>query len=442
MTHLQGSYAFPTFHVEGETYKTNTPSNTAFRTYGGAQAINITESMMYDACVELNMDHLQFRKDNLQTAGYENHFGQIMAESDVTMAACLDEVVHRCDYYNLKQQVEEFNLNNKWRKRGVYLIPNSMGIGMPQSFAQNGALVHIYLDGSVLINHGGVEMGQGLHTKMLQIVSTELGIPMTRIRVSDSTNDKVPNPIPTGGSSGADLNGNALRDACQQIMARLAPFREANEKAPWETLVGMAFGSAVNLSALGYYRAPSEMACFDTISKKGRRFWYYTVGASCSLVEIDVLTGEHTLLSTEIVMDVGTAINPALDIANIEAAFMQGYGWISMENTTFSPEGKLTTRGHSEYNIPTIADCPTKFNVTLLKGEERQHLLYSSKGIGEPPFFNGVSVYFANKEAVRAARRDAGLVGKFTLEQPTVPENVLEACANSPLANLTTVVSI
>ena len=434
MIHLDGAYEFPSFDVHGETCKTNTPSNTAFRAYGAPPAMTITENMLYDACVELDLDHLQFRRDNLQKVGYESHFGQVMEDSDVTMAACMDEVVARCDYHNLKKQVEEFNLNNKWRKRGVYLIPNKYGVGMPQMFAQNGALVHVYLDGSVLINHGGVEMGQGLHTKMMQIVSTEFGIPMTRIRVSDSSNDKVPNAIPTGGSSGTDLNGNALRDACQQIMARLAPFREANEKAPWEMLVGMAFGTRVNLSAVGYYRVPADRVFFDPVTKKGRRWWYYTVGASCSLVEIDVLTGEHTLLSTEIVTDVGTAINPALDIAQIEAAFMQGYGWISMENTTFSPEGKLTTRGHSEYNIPTIADCPTKFNVTLLKGEERQHLLYSSKGIGEPPFFNGVSVYFAIKEAVRAARRDAGLVGKFTLEQPTVPENVLEACANSPLA--------
>ena len=169
------------------------------------------------------------------------------------------------------------------------------------------------------------------------------------------------------------------------------------------------------------------------VTKKGKRWWYYTVGAACALVEIDVLTGEHTLLSTEMVVDVGQAINPAIDIANIEAAFTQGYGWIAMENTLFSPEGKLLTRGHSEYNMPSVADCPSKFNVTLLKSEIRQHLLYSSKGIGEPPFFNGVSVYFAIKEAVRAARRDAGLNGTFSLCQPTTPENVLKACQTSPL---------
>ena len=160
-----------------------------------------------------------------------------MVESDVGMNACLDEVVKRCDYNNLKKQVEEFNAKNKLRKRGIYILPNKYGIGMSPMLAQNGCLVHIYLDGSVTISHGGVEMGQGLHTKMVQVVSTELGVPMSRIRVADTCNDKVPNGIPTGGSSGADLNGNALRDACKQLLERLAPIRAihpAGDKAPWE----------------------------------------------------------------------------------------------------------------------------------------------------------------------------------------------------------------
>ena len=361
-----------------------------------------------------------------------------MVESDVGMNACLDEVVKRCDYNNLKKQVEEFNAKNKLRKRGIYILPNKYGIGMSPMLAQNGCLVHIYLDGSVTISHGGVEMGQGLHTKMVQVVSTELGVPMSRIRVADTCNDKVPNGIPTGGSSGADLNGNALRDACKQLLERLAPIRAihpAGDKAPWEQVVGMAFGSRINLSAVGHYGVPPEQNTnFDPIKKKGKRWCYYTVGAACSVVEVDVLTGQHSLLSTEMVVDVGQAVNPAIDVAQIEGAFIQGYGYIAMEETLFSPEGKLLTRGHDEYNIPSIVDCPSKFNVTLLKSEVRQFLLYSSKGIGEPPLFNGVSVYFAIKEAVRAARQDAGLTGTFSLRQPTTPENVLKACeAASPI---------
>ena len=432
MIHLDASYEFPNFDVKGETCVTNTASNTAFRAYGAPPAMTIVENMMYDACVELGMDPVDFRKANLQKAGFETHFGQILEEADVTMGECMEEVIKRSNYHQLKQEVEEFNLNNRWKKRGVYVIPNKYGVGMPQMFAQNGALVHIYLDGSVLISHGGVECGQGLHTKMIQIVAHELGIPMEKIRVSESANDKVPNPIPTGGSSAADLNGNALRDACVQINERLSPFREGNPKAPWEMIVGMAFGSRVNLSAVGYYSVPTELINFDHVTKKGRRWWYFTTGASCSLVEIDVLTGEHTLLSANIVMDVGEAINPAIDIANIEASFIQGYGWVAMEDTLYGTDGKLLSRGLDEYNMPTIADCPREFNVTLLKGKKTKQVLYSSKGIGEPPFFNGVSVYFAVKDAVLAARRASGLAGKFNLEQPTTPDKVLQACSQSP----------
>jgi len=432
MIHLDASYEFPAFDVKGETCITNTASNTAFRAYGAPPAMTITENMLYDACVEIGMDPVEFRKANIQKPGYETHFGQVMNESDVTMGDCLDQVIKKSNYYQLKQEVEEFNLNNRWKKRGVYVIPNKYGVGMGQMFAQNGALVHIYVDGSVLISHAGIECGQGLHTKMLQVVAHELNIPIEKIRVSESANDKVPNPIPTGGSSAADLNGNALRDACAQINERLNPFREANSKAPWEMIVGMAFGSRVNLSAFGYYAVPKEIVNFDSVTKKGRRWWYFTTGAACSLVEIDVLTGEHTLLSTNIVMDVGEAINPAIDIANIEAAFIQGYGWVAMEDTLYEPDGKLASRGMDEYNLPTIADCPREFNVTLLKGTKKKQILYSSKGIGEPPFFNGVSVYFAIKDAVLAARRDAGMSGKFILEQPTTPVNVRTACAQTP----------
>jgi len=432
MIHLDASYEFPTFDVAGESCITNTASNTAFRAYGAPPAMTITENMLYDACVELGLDPVEFRKANLQQPGYETHFGQIVEESDVTMGACMDEVIKRCNYYELKNQVEEFNQNNRWKKRGVYLIPNKYGVGMPSAIAQNGALVHIYVDGSVLISHGGVECGQGLHTKMLQIVAHELGIPIDKIRVSESANDKVPNPIPTGGSSAADLNGNALRDACAQINDRLVPLREGFPKATWEMIVGMAFGSRVNLSAVGYFAVPKELCNFDSVTKKGRRWWYFTTGAACSLVEIDVLTGEHTLLSTNIVMDVGEAINPAIDIANIEAAFIQGYGWVAMEDTLYGPNGNLLSRGHDEYNLPTIADCPREFNVTLLNEKKSKHVLYSSKGIGEPPFFNGVSVYFAIKDAVLAARKAAGLTGKFRLELPTTPDNVRHACGQAP----------
>jgi len=348
----------------------------------------------------------------------------------------MDEVESRCNYQNLKKKVEEFNEKNKWKKRGVYILPYKYGIATPQMFAQQGAHVNVYADGSVLINHGGVESGQGLHTKMIQLVSRELEIPMSKIKVADTNNYHVPNPIPTGGSTGADLAGNALRDACQQIKARLAPIKEANPEAPWELVVYMAFGSRINLSAAGHFAVGLDKGLGYGAGggdKKGRRWWYFVLGAACTLVEVDILKGEHTVLSSDLTMDIGRAINPGIDTANIQAAWVQGYGLVTMENTIYSKEGKLMSRGADEYFLPTIKDCAKVLNINLLESEGRESVLYSSKGLGEPPLLNGMSVYFAIKEAVRAARSDAGLTGKFKLKLPTTPENVLEACANSPV---------
>jgi len=423
LRHLDGAYAFPNLDAYAETYKTNTPSNTAFRAFGAPPSQIITENMIYDACVELGLDPVEFRKANFQTAGYKNHRGQVLVESDVTMDVCMDTLLDSCNYAHQKKEVEEFNIKNMWKKRGLYALPNKFGVGYMGANAQANALVNIYVDGSVLISHGGAELGQGINTKMVQVVSHELGIPMDKIRVSENATDKIPNPIRTGGSETADVHGNALKDACDQINKRLAPLREANVGASWEMIIGKAFATCTNISASGHYKVP------DGTAIPGGS-WYFTIGASCSLVEIDVLTGEHKLLSTNLIMDVGEAINPAIDVAQIEGAFIQGYGWISMEDTTFEKDGKLSSRGHDEYNLPTIADCPREFNVSLLRSNKRKpHILYSSKGIGEPPFFNGVSVYFAIKDAVLAARKDAGLNGKFSLKLPTTPINVIEACA-------------
>merc|ERR1711892_105036 len=432
---LDGSYAIPHFEAVGESYQSNTPSNTAFRAYGAPPAHIISENMVYDVCSELGLDPIEFRKANFQQEGFENHFGQVMTATDVTMEKCFDTILDSSKYYDMKTEVEAFNASNKLKKRGLYIIPNKYGVGAMGPFAQGTALVNIFLDGSVLVCHQGVECGQGLHTKMLQIVSQELAIPMSKIRISESGTDKIPNPIPTGGSTSADLAGNALKDACDQINQRLAPLKAAKPEAPWEMIVGMAFGTKVNLSAIGHWGLPGQN--FNPATGTGNRWWYYTTGASCSLTEIDVLTGESTLLKVNLMMDVGESINPAIDVSQIEAAFMQGYGWVSMEDTKFSDDGKLISRGHDEYNMPTIADCPREFNVTLLRGNTaKEHVLYSSKGIGEPPFFNGASVYFAVKDAVLAARKDAGLSGQFSLELPANAKSVREACGRGTRRSL------
>jgi len=344
------------------------------------------------------------------------------------MDLCLEEVLKQVDYYNIKQEVEDFNNKNTVKKRGIACIPNKYGIGFPALFGKGGALLNIYMDGSVLLNVSGIEMGQGLHTKCAQIAASILGIDISRIKIDANTNRVVPNPIPTGGSTGTDLTGNAVNDACKQMLEKLAPFKKAQPDAPWEMLIMMAFGSGVNLSTTGHYQLPQERYTFDPATGKGRRWWYYTCGASFTLVEVDLLTGQHSLLKTNIVYDVGESLNSAIDIGQIEAAFIQGYGYLTMEGVEYDSQGKLQTRGHDEYAIPSIADCPADFDVTLLRGNRKlDGVLYSSKGIGEPPFFAGQVAYFAIKDALVAAKKGAGKSGTVDLLTPATPINVLKA---------------
>jgi len=329
-----------------------------------------------------------------------------------------------------KQEIDEFNSKNKTKKRGIALHPFQYGVGIPPMFAQGGALLNVNTDGSVIIFVGGVEMGQGFYTKMLQVASQELGIPMTKIHLSKSSTDCVPNPNVSGGSSTADFSGSAVRLACQELNKRLAPLKEAEPKGVWEQWIGMAFGSRVNLSVSALYSTPVEFTSYSLEKKEGNRWAYFVTGACCSVVEIDILTGEHTLLKTEIVMDAGESLNPAIDIGQIEGAYVQGYGYLAMEQILFSKEGKLLTRGHGSYSAPTIADIPPVFNVSLLRKHtpvENRRVLYSSKGVGEPPFLSGASVFFAIKTAVLAARADRGVEGVCKLATPANPSNVVQA---------------
>jgi xanthine dehydrogenase/oxidase len=428
LAHLDSGYDFPNLKCSGEAYKTNTPSNTAFRAYGAPPAVTITENMIFDVCAELGYDQMEFRKNNLQKEGYISHYEHPQAAEDVTMDLCLEEVLKQVDYYKIKQEVEEFNSKNTVKKRGIACIPNKYGIGFPGMFGKGAALLNIYMDGSVLLHVNGIEMGQGLHTKCAQIAAHVLGIDISRIKVDANQNRVLPNPIPTGGSTGTDLAGNAVNDACVQMMEKLAPYKKAQPEAPWEMLVGMAFVSGTNLSTSGHYQLPADRYTFDPTTGKGRRWWYYTCGASFVMVEVDLLTGQHSLLKANIVYDIGESLNNAIDCGQIEAAFIQGYGYLTMEDTAFDREGRLTTRGHDEYSIPSIADCPPEFDVTLLRGNKQlEGVLYSSKGIGEPPFFSGQTVYFAIKDALVAAKKAKGKTGTVNLLTPSTPINVLAA---------------
>ena len=430
--HLDNSYKFPTLDASGRVCKTHTPSNTAFRAYGAPPAMSITENMMFDAIAQLDLDPIEFRRANFYKAGDVTHFGQVLKDSDVSMDGCFEECIKRSNYYQEKADIKEFNAKNKWKKRGICLIPNKYGVGTPPMYAQSGALLNIYMDGSVMLFIGGVECGQGLYTKMMQLASHLLEIPMTKIHIPESATDKTPIPTVTGGSTTADLCGNAVKDACEIMNKRLAAFKEAAPKGTWEQWIQMAFASRTSLSAVGHFAMDNTLTNFDFEKKHGNRFTYFTTGAACTVVEIDVLTGEHKVLKTTIVMDVGESLNPAIDITQIEGAFIQGYGYLAQENTEFDKDGHLLTPGFDTYRIPTIADIPPEFNVSLLRGREAKQVLNSSKGIGEPPFFNGSAVYFAIKDAVLAARRDAGLKGTCSLKTPASPANVRAACVSSP----------
>ena len=294
---------------------------------------------------------------------------------------------------------------------------------------QSGALVHVYTDGSVLLTHGGTEMGQGLHTKMIQVASQALGIDYNKIHITDTSTDKVPNTPPTAASLGSDLNGMAVYNACQNIIKRLEPYKIANPQGSWEDWVKSAFFDRVNLSSAGFYALKDINYSFETNS--GNAFDYFTFGVACSLVEIYCLTGDHQVLRTDIVMDLGESLNPAIDIGQIEGGFMQGYGLFVMEQHIHSPDGALLTKGPGVYKIPSFNDVPSKFNVSLLRGASNPRAIYSSKAVGEPPLFLAASVFFAIKNAIRSARKEAGVSLDFHLDSPATAERIRLACEDN-----------
>ena len=425
-------YQWASMLATGDTLRTNTPSNTAFRAYGSPPAFAITENMIFDICAELNLDPIEFRRRHFRKIGDVTHYGQELREDDCTVEECFDECITKSNYYNQLKAVEDWNREHKHKKRGISLLPFSYGVG--GAIGQAGALVNVHLDGSVVISIGGVELGQGLFTKMAQVASHELGAPLDCITVAESSTERVPNPNLTGGSSTADYCGGAVRDACLQLNSRLAPVKASQPEIGWKGWIFVAWNSKVNLSVAGHFTARKEWSNYDKEQKKGNKFTYFVSGAACSIVEVDTLTGEHRLLSAHVVMDIGESLNPAIDIGQIEGAFMQGYGYLCMEDTLFSEQGHLLSTGHDTYTIPSIKDLPPIFNVSLLRKAtplENRRVLYSSKGVGEPPFLAGETAFFAVKAAVLAAREEVGKKGGGNLKAPAVPSNVIAAIGRS-----------
>ncbi|XP_065783775.1 aldehyde oxidase 2 isoform X2 [Muntiacus reevesi] len=298
--------------------------------------------------------------------------------------------------------------------------------GLPPEKAA--ALVHIYTDGSVLVTHGGNELGQGIHTKMLQVASRELKIPMSYLHICETSTATVPNTIATAASIGADTNGRAVQNACQILLKRLEPIIKKNPEGAWEEWIEAAFEQRISLSATGYFRG--YKAFMDWEKGEGDPFPYYVYGAACSEVEIDCLTGAHKKIRTDIVMDACCSLNPAIDIGQVEGAFIQGMGLYTTEELKYSPEGVLYSRGPDEYKIPTISDVPEEFNVSLLPSSQTPLTLYSSKGLGESGMFLGSSVFFAITDAVAAARKERDIAEDFTMRSPATPEWVRMACAD------------
>ncbi|XP_034253474.1 xanthine dehydrogenase-like [Thrips palmi] len=425
MHHCTNAYYVPSVHLTGYCCKTNLPSNTAFRGFGGPQGILVAETIIRHVANVVGKDPLQVAELNMLRDGHETLYHHRVEEC--TVRRCWDEMLQQALYRQRLHDVQQFNRQHRYKKRGLAAVPLTYGVAYSVKFLnQAGALVHVYTDGSVLLTHGGTEMGQGLHTKMIQVASRALGVDASNIHISETATDKVPNTSATAASFSSDLNGMAIKQACEKILERLRPFREANPTGRWEDWVRAAYFETVSLSATGYYT--TEGINYNFRENTGRAYAYLSHGASCSEVEIDCLTGDHKVLSTDIVMDLGESLNPAIDVGQIEGGFMQGYGNYVLEEPVVAANGALLSRGPGAYKIPGFGDIPAEFNVALLKGSSNRHAIYSSKAVGEPPLLLACSVLFALREAVAAAREEEGLRGWFHLDAPATAATIRLAC--------------
>ena len=450
--HIDNCYHLPNLRVVSHRCRTNTQSSTAFRGFGGPQGMFGIETVIEAIAAHLGLDPLDVRRANLYAdparsgdpASLTTPYGQVI--EDWVADRILDELEAESDYRARRAAVAAFNADparSRTRKRGIAITPLKFGISFTATMLnQGGALVNVFQDGSVSVNHGGTEMGQGLNTKMAQVAADGLGVPVAWVRVTATDTQKVPNASATAASSGADINGAAINHACEQLRTRLAPVaaarlgctvdevvfaggeaRGGGRAIGWKDLVKQAWLDRVGLSAAGFYRTP-EIG-YDGAALKGRAFYYYCYGAAVSEVEIDTLTGEWWLKRADIVHDVGRSINPAIDRGQIEGAYIQGMGWLTMEECLWDAKGKLLTHGPSTYKIPVASDVPEAFNVRLFDGSNVKPTPYRSKAVGEPPLMLAMSVFFALKHAVAAV---AGHRVPVQLDAPATPERILLAC--------------
>ncbi|CAI7828132.1 unnamed protein product [Closterium sp. NIES-54] len=432
--HCDSVYSALHMHARGRMPRTHLPSNTAFRGFGGPQGMMVMESAIDHVARTLGKSAEEIRFLNLQPEGYTLHFGQPLTHNP--MHRIWTQLLRSSSFVSRRTDIDTYNSTSRWRKKGLAMIPTKFGISFTAKFLnQGGALVHVYTDGTVLVTHGGVEMGQGLHTKCAQIAAQTLGVPLSNVFISETSTDKVPNTSPTAASASSDIYGRAVLEACEEIKRRMEPIRQQYPAESFGQIADRCYRERINLSAQGFFATPN--IGFDWATASGSPFAYFTFGAAVAEVVVDVLTGEWVAPRVDILMDVGRSLNPAIDIGQIEGAFVQGMGWSVIEESKWGDSahpwvapGSLFTCGPGTYKIPAASDIPTDFRVTLLADSPNPHAVLSSKAVGEPPFFLGSSVMWAIKDAIYAARKDAGHTGFFRLDSPATPERIRLACAD------------
>jgi xanthine dehydrogenase large subunit len=439
--HVDNAYFLSDVAIASYRCKTNTQSHTAFRGFGGPQGVIAIEAILGDIARHLRLDPLDVRRRNLYGIDERNITHYQMPVEDNILHPLLAKIEQTSRYRERRAAIAAWNANSPVIKRGLAITPIKFGISFTATFFnQAGALVHVFTDGSVQVNHGGTEMGQGLHTKIMQVVADELGVPFERVRCTATETGKVPNASATAASSGTDLNGRAAQFAARNIRDNLSgfvagldgcgagavTFRGGQVITPkatrsFDEVVKAAYANRIQLWSDGFYRTPKIH--YDKTTLTGRPFYYFAYGAACSEVAIDTLTGENRVLAIDILHDVGTSINPAIDIGQIEGGFIQGIGWLTTEQLVWNEQGLLTTHAPSTYKIPAIGDVPKHFNIELWHEPNPEDNVFGSKAVGEPPFMLAISVWEALRDAVSSARGG----GPVLMAAPATAENVLRA---------------
>ena len=441
--HLDNAYYIEHVDFIGQGIRTNLPSNTAFRGFGGPQGVLVVEEAINRFAERQGLDPAEVRRRNFygEAGRDQTPYGQPITEN--RLQRIYNELMRSSDYAARRAEIDATNREAGYLKRGIGFQPVKFGISFTKSILnQAGALVLIYADGTVQLNHGGTEMGQGLHTKMRAVCADGLGISPAAVRVMHTATDKVPNTSATAASSGSDLNGQAVANACETLRERMRPVAaellacEADEvvfagggvqdpagkKVSFSELATACWVKQISLSATGFYRTPGIH--YDYASGRGRPFYYFAYGGCVTEVEVSGLTGEHRVLRTDILHDVGTSLIPTIDRGQVEGAFVQGLGWLTSEELLYDTQGKLLTAGPSTYKIPAIGDVPIDFRVDLLARAPQPGVIHGSKAVGEPPFMLAIAAVTALRHAIQAfgpAGREVELV------PPCTPEAILRA---------------